>query len=119
MQLATLMHVADKELPMSLYLQVAPGKGGRYNFVTGKFDSIPVSTSPDHIGTIGDFVNTKVYSEVLKHYELITFVVQASANIKSLSAEYAAETPKIVIISIERPSDYKYQKGKKHRSHSK
>ena len=96
MVLVNLMSVAEKSLYMALHVRVAD-RGYRYNFTTCKFDK--TCLTGDKIITVEQFMNHPKFNEFM-NCKLITWGIQPTRGVASLTEEQKATYPKILSISI-------------------
>ena len=96
MTLMNLMGIAERTLPMTIYVKMGD-KGKRYNFTNNTWEDAKI-TAPAII-TIGEFVNTPVYKSIRK-YNLLTFSTQKTATLSGMTDEEKAKYPKIIAITV-------------------
>ena len=96
MVLVNLMSVADKSLPMALHTKIRD-KNCRYNFTTQKFGE--TFLTEDKIITVGEFLNHPKFTEFM-NCKLITWGIQPTRGVASLTDELKSKFPKILSISI-------------------
>lgn len=101
MTLATLILVADKTLPVAIYLKSPDGKtGNRYNFTEHKWDDTPLTV--DKIRIAKKFRHSIIYRKLAK-YELETFALLATNGVSTLTDEQKKQFPKVLTITVSKP----------------